>query len=344
MTPTKPQSSFLVSCPGAYLDSGLGTGGLVCVHQGVATVIDSLDSTGLTVCGDVYYRHVRPLKAIVGYDNTGIRSLVRLPDARDGHDIRVRADGYAIVSTGMNLIRWYDPFGRPVKTWQAPGDGDAWHLNCLEETAQGLWVAAFGDFPVHRGWQGRAPGAGFVMHLDSGERVVQGLSGPHNPRFVNGTWVVCDSLTYSLVVAEPGGGRRQIALAGFTRGLAYDDDFYYVGESANRKDPAAANQSHIVVISRTTATVVTRLRIPFPEIYDILPLPPAFAEWLSTRPGSCQVDLHDERVAALESQLHRQSVELDNLRRLNRQMATPWLTRLVRKVRSCRRPPGPAKD
>jgi hypothetical protein len=44
---TDPQRCFLVTCLGAYDDSGVGTGGFVCVHEGQALILDKIDSTGL---------------------------------------------------------------------------------------------------------------------------------------------------------------------------------------------------------------------------------------------------------------------------------------------------------
>lgn len=87
---------------------------------------------------------------------------------------------------------------------------------------------------------------GGILELDATSRKVLGpvmdnLWMPHNPKYLNGGICVCDSL--------PGYLRRnngQIAgnFPAFTRGLACDDDFYYVGQSRNR------NFSNAVGISK----------------------------------------------------------------------------------------------
>jgi hypothetical protein len=86
----QPHRSFLVTCVGAYDDSGIGTGGFVCVHDGKATVIDKIDSTGLCESGGTYYRFARGLRSIIGYRSDGIRFLLKIPEARDVHDFTLR--------------------------------------------------------------------------------------------------------------------------------------------------------------------------------------------------------------------------------------------------------------
>ena len=74
---------------------------------------------------------------------------------------------------------------------------------------------------------------------------MSGLNGPHNPRFIDGEWIVCDSHASALVVQRPGEAPRRVALGGFTRGFDWDERFFYVGESANRKAPIPADYSSI---------------------------------------------------------------------------------------------------
>ena len=64
-------------------------------------------------------------------------------------------------------------------------------------------AAAFGRFSNHREWSnGSAAGAGIVFDLLSGADVVSGLSCPHDPRLVDGSWVVCNSAEQELVIAD----------------------------------------------------------------------------------------------------------------------------------------------
>jgi hypothetical protein len=312
---TDPQRSFLVTCVGAYDDSGIGTGGFVCVHEGQALILDKIDSTGLYEYEGLFYRFARGLRAVVGYDMTGLRYILKVPDARDIHDLVVSDGRFICVSTGTNEVLWFDPLGNVTRRWKAEGERDAWHLNCLCEV-DGRWhVAAFGRFATHRGWVGECGGKGFVFDLESGREVVTGLNGPHNPRFLDGAWFVCDSHASALVVQCPGEAARSIPLGGFTRGLAWDARFLYVGVSADRKSQTPDDSSSIVVLDRDTLEIAMRFQIPLPEIYEIVPVPATFSAAVAKNPTAFQIDLAQERCAALEQQVQLGWKEITELRR-----------------------------
>src|SRR5437868_3970260 len=98
--------SFLVTCVGAYEDSGIGTGGLVALHQGRATVIDKIDSTGLCFSDGIAYRFARGIGAILGYSKEGLKFVLKVPEARDVHDLALRDGLFVCVATGANEILW----------------------------------------------------------------------------------------------------------------------------------------------------------------------------------------------------------------------------------------------
>jgi len=295
--------SFLVTCVGAYDDSGIGTGGFVCLHENAAVVLDKIDSTGLCAHGDTIYRFARGVRAIVGYERDGLRSLLKVPEGRDVHDIIVRDGQFICASTGTNEVLWIDPVLGVVRRWQAEGERDAWHLNCFCEVEGRLHVAAFGRFSTNRGWTDGCLGKGFVLELESGREVVSSLNGPHNPRFLDGEWVICDSHLSALVLQRPGESARRVALEGFTRGLDHDAGFFYVGESANRKAPVPCDHSSIAVIDRRTQEVVVRIAVPFPEIYEVLKIPPELGAAIVAEPAKFQLEQTGERIAALENQV-----------------------------------------
>ena len=298
-----PHRSFLVSCLGAYDDSGLGTGGFVVVRDGAAAIIDKIDSTGLCTGRGLVWRFARGLRSIVGYGPEGVRSILRVPEARDVHDIFAADDGFVCVSTGSNEVVWIDFAGRVTRRWQAAGERDAWHLNCLCEKDGRLFVSAFARLAEHRAWVGKCGSLGFIADLATGEDVVPGLSGPHNPRWIDGGWAVCNSHTNSLFLQSADGTRREIALGGFTRGLAGDAHFYYVGESADRKAGNPAGHSFVVAIDRRTHEIAERIQIPFPEIYELLPVAPDYAEAIAAEPARFQIERTGERIAGLENQV-----------------------------------------
>jgi len=315
MSEGAPHRSFLVTCVGAYDDSGLGTGGFVCLHEGSAVVLDKIDSTGLCAHRGVIYRFARGLRAILGYSVDGLCSMLKIPDARDVHDIAVRDGQFVCASTGTNEVLWINPLKGVVRRWQAEGERDAWHLNCFCEVDGRLHISAFGRFTTHRGWLEQCGGTGFVLDLENGREVLSGLNGPHNPRFIDGEWIVCDSHAGALVLQRPGDTARRVALGGFTRGLDHDARHLYVGESANRKAPIPADHSAIAVIDRQTHEVLERIPVPFPEIYEVLKIEPELAAAMVADPAKFQLDQSSERLAALENQVALGWREIHGLKR-----------------------------
>ena len=311
---SQPQRDFLVTSLGAYDDSGVGTGGFVSVHQGVATIVDRIDSTGLCVVDGIIYRFARGLQSIVGYRLDGVRYVLKVTEARDIHDIALDAGEFICVATGTNEVVWIDPLGRITRRWKGDGEKDAWHLNCLCKV-DGQWhVSAFGRYPGHRDWTKGCLGQGFVMNLETEADVVKGLSGPHNPRLIDGTWVVCDSHASALAVQRPGQSVTQVPLGGFTRGLDWDEQFYYVGVSANRKAAVVKDYSEIAVVRRSDLEVIDRIRVPFPEIYEIIRVEPEVSAAFSTNPERFQIAREDELMARLEEQVAISCREVSALR------------------------------
>jgi len=328
----KNRFSFLVTCIGAYDDSGVGTGGLVCIHDGKTITIDKMDSTGMFLSGDTVYRFVRQLKAIIGYNASGLKLFLRVPYTKDVHDLRVTEQGFVCVGTGSNEIIWLDAFGRKNQTWHADGNDDAWHLNCLEELKGKWYASAFGEFKAHREWNGKAKGAGFIFEIASGENIASGLSGPHHPRYFDGKWFVCESHICTLTIIPDSGVMQKIQLDGFTRGLAFDKDHIFVGESANRKAEIVPDYSHIVVLDRKTYEVIDRIKIPFPEIYDILIIPDEIGAAMQDQTARFRFDFSDERLQFLEEQMERLRIDLELSRKSIRNRIGGLISRVLHRT------------
>ena len=141
-------------------------------------------------------------------------------------------------------------------------------------------AAAFGRFSNHREWSnGSAAGAGIVFDLLSGADVVSGLSCPHDPRLVDGSWVVCNSAEQELVIADASSGAvtGRVELQGWTRGLAVDGDVIYAGESGNRALADPGELATVAVIDRRTWKVLDRLPLPCQEVFDVIQVPASLA-------------------------------------------------------------------
>jgi hypothetical protein len=307
-------SNFLVSCVGAYHDSGIGTGGLVLAHKEGSIVIDSLDSTGLCVFNNIYYRYIRSTNCLIGYDVDGIKSTLRLPNCYDVHDIYIDEEGIICVSTGTNEILYYNHHGKLINAWKASGEKDAWHLNCLEKKNGHLFFSAFGKFVEHRGWNIHGSSEkGFVMNLSTGEYCVDRLSGPHHPRFFDGNWYVCNSNKNSIRIVDSNKIEQEIDLGGFTRGLQIDNDFIYVGVSANRKVDVDG-KAQIKILNRHSLALLHSIEVPFPEIYDLLIIDNELAERILNKPNLFKLESESvKRVGHLENQVRLGLLEIKKL-------------------------------
>ena len=267
--------------PFAVLASGFGEadtgGGLFALLDGQIERIDHLSGTGLWVGGGSLLRLLRATEPdcpgeILVYDRKGVARYYRVDGLTDPHDILRDGDHYVAVSTLTNSILWISDRGEIVKCWKAPGDGDAWHLNSLLRLNGELYCSAFGSFERHREWCDHADEpTGFLWNLDRSALVVGGLSHPHHPRFFDGAWAVCNSMTRELLQIDPDSGsvRRRVKLNGYTRGFAVSGHWLFVGESANRKDPEAARTASIAILSRSDWRLVDRICLPCREVYDL---------------------------------------------------------------------------
>jgi hypothetical protein len=118
-----------------------------------------------------------------------------------------------------------------------------------------------------------------VFDVMTGADVLSGLSCPHDPRLVDGSWLVCNSGEQELVIADASSGAvtRRVELDGWTRGLAVDGELIYVGESANRATLVPGELARVAVIDRRTWSVVDRLPLPCQEVFDVIRVPTALA-------------------------------------------------------------------
>lgn len=273
--------------PGYHLIiSGLGDGdtggGLFAIDGRTCQPIDRLSTTGLTCADGNLHRLLWSDQSSSGelltYDRGGVARYCRVDSMIDPHDLLWDGTHFVIVSSGTNSILWVAPDGQIVRRWEAPGNRDAWHLNCLQMLGNRLCVSAFGRFAGHRGWSGklRTEKPGILFDLVTGEDVLTGLSAPHTPRMLDGSVILCNSAESELLLANLTTRQinRRLKLTGWTRGLAFTDDVIFVGESANRLDTSMGLPSaQITVLCRRTWQILHRFPVPCREVYDLVMVP-----------------------------------------------------------------------
>jgi Domain of unknown function (DUF4915) len=284
--------------PGApvLLASGLGddTGGGVYALDAAGGVerIDDLSTVG--VAADAHDTRLARLLwtdddpqtsgELLLYDARGVLTYRRLDALQEPHGAVWHDGQLVVVSTLANAILWLDAEGTPARTWQAPGDGDCWHLNSVVVWGGRLVASAFGRFEGHRGWArpGAREGAGIVFDVETGEDLVTGLTCPHDPLPFEDGLLVCDSGSRALLRLAPDGSARQrVALGGWTRGLAVDAEHVYVGVSAHRL-LGAEGRARVVALDRATLSEQHTWTLPCREAFSLALLPPALVGGLRT--------------------------------------------------------------
>lgn len=280
--------------------SGLGDdtgGGIYVLENGEFSMIDHVSTTGLAVSADATRLarlawtddDVDAPGQLMVYDRVGLLAYHRVDDLREAHSAQWDGDVLMVVSTGTNTILWLDRAGRVIRRWEAPGEGDCWHLNSLSTQHGRLLASAFGRFSDHRGW-GEAvarEGRGIVVDVRSGRDVMTGLSAPHNPLWLDGGWFVCNSGDGELLRLDASGrvaGRR--AFHGWTRGLAYDESFLYLGVSSHRLRGAQGGTAFVVALTRNGLEETERWSLPSREVYDVTLMPEALVEGLRAGAGT----------------------------------------------------------
>jgi hypothetical protein len=259
-------------------------GGLLAFDGLDVECIDTLSSTGLCLAENQLFRllwadnDVDAGTELLAYDARGVQRYFRLDELAEPHDIVWDGREFIIVCTGANRVLRVSRAGNVTARWQAPGAGDAWHLNSLVLHDNQVLVTAFGRFRQHREWnQVQAAGKGIVFNLATGHDVLAGLTCPHSPRFFDAAWTVCNSKSGELlqIDARTQGVRRSLQLHGWTRGIAVSDDYLFVGVSAPRHCTGPSEGGRIAVVCRHTWTVLEQITVPCWEVYDVVLAPAA---------------------------------------------------------------------
>jgi acetolactate synthase-1/2/3 large subunit len=269
--------AVVISCAGDG-----DTGGGLCVFDGKKVeTIDRLSTAGLCMAEGRFLRLLRtPLCTGTGeilvYDQRGVTQYLRIDELSDSHNVAWDGHHLIVASTGKNSLLWISLNGEVVRRWRAPGEDDSWHLNDVMFHEGRLIACAFGKYPVYRGYKGHEHDRhGFIFDVESGQMLVQGLCGPHSPRYFDGYWSICDSMNSCVVQLQPDDGseRRRLKLESFTRGFAVSENYLYVGESVHRSDTCMAGTASVVILSRADWHVLGRITLPFREVADIAIVP-----------------------------------------------------------------------
>ncbi len=188
-------------------------------------------------------------------DTLEINEIV-IPGLNDVHDLEIIDDKLYFANTGINELVCYDPnikkilerITLPKKTPMIRNSkkADVYHCNQCFEDDNGDLLAL-----VHHvdGKQNlvsissrimvklKQQGNGGVVDARTGEVKLSGLSAPHSLRSLNdGSYIVCDSGRFELCHYDENWKLiKKVSTGGFSRGIAMERDYVYVGVSATRK-------------------------------------------------------------------------------------------------------------
>jgi acetolactate synthase-1/2/3 large subunit len=274
----------------------------------VVEELDHLSSSGIVALDDRVYRVLSsPSEAnasgdFIVYDTSGVVVYRRVDGLADSHGLVWDGTSFIVPCSFTNEIFWLSPAGETVRVWRAPGEGDAWHINGLNVRDGRLYASAFGKFATHRGWAKKmGERSGIIFDVETQDQVVSDLACPHDPVYLDGGWLVCDSYTSRLLFIDEATQtiKREAKLTGWSRGVAVSRDHIFVGVSGERHGDKSksTNRARVTVVNRATFAIVGEIVLPCEEITTLALVPGALVPALRRgfRTNALRVGVQDRR-------------------------------------------------
>lgn len=153
--------------------------------------------------------------------------------------------------------KWHPPF----VTQLAPED--RCHLNGVA-MADGApaYVTALGTHNEAQGWRRDLPDAGTLIHVPSGEVLLDRQPMPHSPRIYDGELYMLLSATGEVVHVDTRRNTRETVnrIEGFVRGMTKHNDYLFVGRSRLRKN--ASTFRDLPIADKARSAGITILHMP----------------------------------------------------------------------------------
>lgn len=216
----------------------------------------------------------------------------------DIHGLEWGAEGLWGVVTAFSCLALIDDNYSFTPKWTPPfisslAGEDRCHLNgvVLDDHAP-LYATALGDGDSPGDWRNHLPGGGVLLHVPSGEVILENLPMPHSPRIYDGALYMLFSATGEIVKIDAERRTRETVntVQGFVRGMARHGEYLFVGRSRLRKN--ASTFKDLPIADKALTAGVSILHLPtgahvgsmtfessVDEIYDVQVIPGV------TRPG-----------------------------------------------------------
>src|SRR5262249_48875930 len=131
----------------------------------------------------------------------------------------------------------------------------------------------FGRFQTFRGWSGHTDGEGLLIDIESGRSVLENLTTPHDPRRIEGGWLLNEAGRARTVFFPDEGEPQLIAqFRDFTRGLLVFPGFYVIGTSGHRHQEGG-DEAAVHVVDCRTGVVQKSIPLPYREIAHLFTAP-----------------------------------------------------------------------
>lgn len=325
-------------------------GGTSLIALGTATVIDQEDTTGIWISEGGVFRNViasipdseAPYKRVMqlqSFSTVSGKKVLMEDDQFDFHDILYHENRLYLVSTGTNEVISLTKEGEEIKRYSYPGHNDSWHINCL-----GIWdgrvvLSAFGEFDSMRGYKHNSLHRGFVIDLESGTKLWEYLSQPHTPAQWGNKYYICNSESKQVLIKDRAANVQCLQFDGYTRGIAFGDEFMYIGLSQSRNVEGATegrSTARIVAVDISTHQICGEVSLPFLEIYDIRILQKQHYFVLPMMLGLNGEDLRTrlhERAHQLDERSRQLECVAAGLQRINSHIVTGTIIRLVSRLK-----------
>ena len=244
------------------------------------------------------------------YDGFYVPRAVYFAGRVDIHGLNWGTEGLWAVATSFSCLALIDDNYSFIPKWQPRyiadlTPEDRCHLNGMAmRDGAPLYVTALGNRNEPQSWRKSLPDGGVVMHVPSGETILENLSMPHSPRIYDGKLYMLLSATGEIVCVDPEKGTYETInkINGFIRGMARCKDYLFVGRSRLRKNSSTfrdlpiadrALESGVTVLHLPTGAVVGSMRFEssVDEIFDIQILPEM------TRPGILNTQSETHKMA-----------------------------------------------
>lgn len=163
--------------------------------------------------------------------------------AIQGHELGWGDDGLWIVNTLFSCLATLHEDFSFVPRWRPPFvttliDQDRCHLNGMAIVdGKPKFVTAMSETDTPGGWRPTKASSGIVMDVPSSEVICRGLCMPHSPRIYEDRLWILNSGKGELgyIDLESGQLNPVASMPGFTRGLAFNGKFAFVGLSMIRE-------------------------------------------------------------------------------------------------------------